>query len=244
MKKILLVLITIFLFQTGTELAAQVKKEIELSGENIEPGVQVYEYVREQNGKLSTLGTITEMIKKTGDRMVIVYRQALPNIVIEDSLVVNSENFAPKFYRSTTETRENITVKYNEANSGADIRVKRRGYGLNQDTSYSANFDQLRYDSHWLPTLLYAIEKGNAISWEIPIYSYNNKEGVLRIRKEGVEEVTLHEKMYEAVKYEVSRKNSEDIYHYWIDKGSKRLLQTRGEINPNLVVWLRIKAQT
>lgn len=242
MRRIFLVMTLVLLFQSGTDIVAQDKSLVKLSGENVTTGTQVYEYVREANGQETAIGTITENIEKDGERLVIAYQQDLPNMLMKDTLKVDFGSFLPKSYQSVLSVRQNIQVKYN-GTEGVNVRIKRRSFGVNQDTSFSAKFDQLRYDSHWLPTLLYAVEKEGNTNWEIPVYSHNNSKDIIKIKVLGEEKVTVHDKDRNTVKYEISRANSPDIYHYWIDKQTNRMLQTRGEINPTLFVWLRIKAE-
>lgn len=233
--------VLVLFLNAGTGLIAQDKVSI-LSGENVTEGVQVYEYVREMNGEETTAGTITEKVESRDNRMLITYAQELPRYEMRDSLLLDYESFTPIAYRSIIKDRQNVAVNY-IGTKKADIWIKRKGFGMNQDTSYSAEFTELRYDSHWLPTLVYAVDKEEGDKWSIPVYSSNNNKDVVIIEESGEEKITLHGNEYEALRYVISRENSENKYYYWIDKESGRMLQTRGEETQGMMIWLRIKPE-
>lgn len=232
--------LTIFLI-AGNELSAQEKKLV-LSGENIQTGIQEYEYIRDANGEETVIGKITETIEHRQDSMLIVYKQEVPRMVITDSLFVDFESFNPIAYTSKMPPRETITVNYT-GNEKADIRVKRRSFGVNQDTTFVANFERPRYDAHWIPTLVYASHGQNSDSWRIPVYSSNYNKDILSIENMGKETLRFNDRDFKTTKYEIKRDSDDSVYYYWIGNDSKRLIQTRGNIEPGLVVWLRIKSQ-
>lgn len=232
--------LTIFLI-AGNELFAQ-DKTLVLSGENIKTGIQQYEYIRDANGEETVVGKITETIEHRQDSMLIVYKQEVPRMVITDSLIVDFESFNPISYSSKMPPRETIMVNY-AGTEKADIRMKRRSFGVNQDTSFVANFERLRYDAHWIPTLVYASHGQNSDSWRIPVYSSNYNKDILNIENMGGETLRLNERDYETTKYEISRESDGSVYYYWIGNESNRLIQTRGDVEPGLIVWLRIKPQ-
>lgn len=242
MKQIVTAIFVCILLQSGMEAMAQDTGLVRLSGENVQPGIRVYEYVREENGQQSSFGTIIENIEKDGDEMRIMYRQNLARMVVTDILVVDYEEFSPISYRTFVPAIEDIKVNYSDPEQ-VNVKILRRIPGAEQDTSYSAKLDRIRYDAHWLPTLVYALSKENKSTWNIPVYSYNNKEDIVGVKALGEEDLALHNQNYETFKYEISRRNSDDIYYYWIDKNNGRLVQTRGDINPDLILWLRIKEQ-
>lgn len=239
MRNTLQSLVTILFLFTAQVTLAQDRPPI-LSGENIETGVQVYEYVRDANGDETVIGEITETIERKQDSMLIVYKQEVPRMVITDSLFVDFASFLPISYLSKMPPRERISVNY-RGMERADVRVKRRSFGVNQDTSFTSVFDQLRYDAHWIPTLLYASQNENNDNWSIPVYSSNFDKDVLNIKYSGDEVLSLNGQNYETSKYEIKRESGDDIYYYWIGKETNRLIQTRGDISPGLIVWLRIK---
>lgn len=214
-----------------------------LSGEHVKTGIQAYEYIRDANGEETVVGEITESIERKQDSMLIVYTQEVQRMVITDSLYVDYESFLPISYLSQMPPRERITVKYNGSEK-ADVRARRRSFGVNQDTSFVALFDKIRYDAHWIPTLIYASHKTNNDNWSIPVYSSNFDKDILNIKKTGEETLNLHGQIYETIKYEIKRESGDEIYYYWIGTESNRLIQTRGDASPELTVWLRIKAQT
>lgn len=226
---------------TGNELYAQEKASV-LSGNNVTEGIQVYEYVREMGGQETAAGTIIEKIERLDDKMLITYAQDLPRISMRDSLLLDLENFTPIRYRSVMQNRQNLWVNYTGTEK-VDVRERIRSFGMNRDTSYSVEFSEMRYDSHWLPTLVYAIDKEEGSKWSIPVYSSNNKKDVITIEEWGEEQITLHGNEYEALRYVISRKNSENKYYYWIGKESGRMLQTRGDEEEGMIMWLRIKPE-
>lgn len=225
----------------GNEVFAQDKTPV-LSGKNVADGIQIYEYVREMDGEETAAGTITEKIERRENRMLITYAQELPRFEMRDSLLLDYESFTPIAYRSRIQDRQNIAVNYSGTEK-VDVWIKRKGFGMNQDTSYSVEFTELRYDSHWFPTLVYAIDKEDGSKWSIPVYSSNNNKDVITIEERGEEQITLHGNEYEARRYVISRENSENKYYYWIDKESGRMLQTRGDEEQGMIVWLRIKSE-
>ncbi len=233
-----LIALVLFLI-AGTEVFAQEKAPV-LSGENVTDGIQIYEYVREMNGEETTAGTITEKVERRDNTLLITYAQDFPRVAVRDSLLLDLKSFIPITYRSVMQNRQNITVNYTGTEK-VDVRARRTSFGLNQDTSYSVEFSELRYDSHWLPTLVYGIDKEEGSKWSIPVYSSNNKKDIVTIEEQGEEQITLHGNDYEALRYVISRENSKSEYYYWIGKESGRMLQTRGDESEDMIVWLRIK---
>lgn len=225
----------------GNEVFAQKKAPV-VSGKNVTDGIEIYEYVREMDGNESVTGTITEKVERRGSRILITYSQDLPRYNMRDSLLLDYESFTPIAYRSVIQDRQNIAVNYTGTEK-VDVWVRRKGFGMNQDTSYSVPFTELRYDSHWLPTLVYGIDKEEGSKWSIPVYSSNNKKDIVTIEERGEEKITLHGNVYEALMYVISRENSENKYYYWIDKKSGRMLQTRGDESEDMIIWLRIKPE-
>lgn len=225
----------------GNDLFAQENTPV-VSGTNVTDGIQIYEYVREMDGNESVTGTITEKVERRENRLLITYTQDLPQFRMSDSLLLDYESFTPIAYRSVIQDRQNIAVNYTGTEK-VDVWVRRKGFGMNQDTSYSVALNELRYDSHWLPTLVYGIDKENGNKWSIPVYSSNNKKDIVTVEKRDDEELTLHGNVYEAQRYVISRENSENKYYYWIDKESGRMLQTRGDESEDMIIWLRIKPQ-
>ncbi|MEX2479101.1 MAG: hypothetical protein WD357_11740 [Gracilimonas sp.] len=242
MRQFLLIIFTTVLTLSSFEIQAQQTNYAILSGENIEPGIQVYEYVREADGEESAMGTVTENVQTQEDKMLITYHQDMPRIALRDSLLLDLKSFQPIAYRSRIQPRQNISVDYT-GTERVDVRVKRRSFNVNQDTTFSEKFDRLRYDAHWIPTLLYAAKKQGVNSWTIPVYSSNLGKDVIMIEHTGEEEIILHEKTYDAITYTVKRENSEEIYYYWIGKESGRMLQTRGDEEEGALVWLKLKAE-
>jgi|AntRauTorckE6833_2_1112554.scaffolds.fasta_scaffold00363_15 hypothetical protein len=242
MRQLLLFFITAVLTFSSVELAAQQYNYAILSGENIEPGIQIYEYVREADGEESAMGIITENVQIQEDRMLITYQQNLPRVVLRDSLLLDLKTFQPIAYRSRIQPRQNISVDYTGTES-VDVRIRRRSFNVNQDTTFSTEFDRLRYDAHWIPTLIYAANKQGVTSWTVPVYSSNQGKDVITLNQTGEEKVTLHGKTYDAITYTVKRENSEEIYYYWIGKESGRMLQTRGDEEEGALVWLKLKAE-
>lgn len=236
----MLKLIVTALFLITAQISLAQSNPPVLSGENIQTGVQVYEYVRDANGDETVVGKITETIERKQDSLLIVYKQEVPRMVITDSLFVDFETFHPISYLSKMPPRERITVNY-KGTERADVRAKRRSFGVNQDTTFSAAFDQLTYDAHWIPTLLYASQNENGGTWNIPVYSSNFDKDVLNIKYSGDEVLSLNGQSYETSKYEIKRDSGDEIYYYWISKETNRLIQTRGDVSPGLIVWLRIK---
>lgn len=241
MRSFAKLLLTVLFLITVQQATAQDSTPV-LSGVNIETGVQVYEYIRDVNGEETVVGRITETIERKQDSLLVIYKQEVPRMVITDSLYVHYESFQPISYLSQMPPRERITVDYTGTEK-AEVRVKRRSFGVSQDTSFTASFDTVRYDAHWIPTLIYASQNGNNDSWSIPIYSYNFGKDVLNIKNEGEEVLTLNGQEYDTMKYEIGRASGIDVYYYWIGKDSKRLIQTRGDESEGTIVWLRIKAE-